>query len=617
MKLKGYRGKILRVDLSSSKIDVEDLTEETAQTYVGGSGLAAKFLYEMTDEKTMPFDPANPLILMTGPFTGTAVPLSGRHEVVSGSPLTGVYGESDVGGTWGANLKMAGFDGIIVTGKSEKPAYLWINDGEMELRDASQYWGKDTYEIDPILKGETHEKAAVLTIGQAGENQVPLAAVMTDGKDGRAAGRCGLGAVIGSKNLKAIVAHGTGDVPVDNPDKVKSIAKEYGPQILKNMEGMRKYGTAGSLSLFESMGTLPLQNWKYVGRWEGSAEKINGATMADTVLTGRYFCHSCIVGCGRTVKIENGKYAGVDGAGPEYESLALLGSNCLVDDLGALCLANELCNRYGLDTISTGSAIAFGMEAYEKGYLKDKDTDGIELRWGNAEAMLEMIKLIGQNKGLGAVLGKGTRDAAAQIGKNSIEFAMQVKGLDLPAHDPRAYNAGAVGFATSSRGACHLAGLSHAFERTIKSPEMGIPEPVDRFEVEGKGILAAKSQNLMGMMDSLKLCKFILFGGITITDILKWYTHVTGGQMTVDEFIKTGERIFNLKRLYNVRRGVSRKDDILPFRSQTSKRIGEGLTPNLPPMGQMLSEYYEFRGWTEDGIPTDEKLKELGLYTAS
>jgi aldehyde:ferredoxin oxidoreductase len=613
MKLKGYTGKILHLNLSNSKGHVEDLNEEWAQQFIGGSGIGAKFLYEMTDERTNPLGPENPLIFMTGPFAGTSVPLSGRHAVISRSPLTGIFGESDVGGTWGANLKKAGFDGIIITGKSEKPIYLWVCDGKWEIRNASHLWGKDTYEVDPILKAETHEKAVVQAIGQAGENQVLLAAIMTDGKDGRAAGRCGMGAVMGSKNLKAVVVYGTGNVSVYASEAIKNLPKEFSAQINKNAESFRKYGTAGGVSVFEAMGTLPLQNWKFVGRWEESAAKINGFTIAETVLSGRYFCDACVLGCGRKVKIEKGPYAGVDGAGPEYETVALLGSNCLIDDLEALCFANELCNRFGLDTISTGAAIAFGMEAYEKGLIDREDTGGTELRWGSPEALIEMIKLIGQNKGLGKILGKGVKKASEELGRNSIEFAMHIKGLELPAHDPRGYNAGAVGFATSSRGACHLSGLSHIFERLLKAPEIGIPEPMDRFQVEGKGILAAKTQNLMGMMDSLKLCKFILFGGITLTHIVQWYRDVTGREMTIDEFMKTGERIFNLKRLYNVRLGISRKDDTLPFRSLTFKRAGKGLTPHLPPLGEMLSEYYEYRGWSEDGIPTPEKLKELGL----
>ena len=613
MKMKGYMGTILKIDLTRSKVQKEDLNEAWAKQFVGGSGLGAKYLFELTDEKTDPLGPENPLILMTGPFTGTSVPLSGRHAVVTRSPLTGIFGESDVGGTWGANLKRAGFDGIILTGKSEKPVYLWINDEKVEIRDASHLWGKDTYEMDPILKSETHEKAVVSAIGQAGENQVFISSIMTDGREGRAAGRCGMGAVMGSKNLKAIVIRGTKKVPVHNPEEVTRLPKEYGAMINQKAENFRKYGTAGSLSVFEAMGTLPLQNWKFVGRWESSAEKINGFTMSGTVLKGHYFCDACILGCGRRVRIEQGPYAGVEGAGPEYETLALLGSNCLIDNLEALCFANELCNRFGLDTISTGGVIAFGMEAYERGLIDREDTGGIELQWGNEEALMEMIRMIALKRGFGEVLGKGVKKASEIIGRNSVEFAPHIKGLELPGHDPRGYNAGAMGFATSSRGACHLSGLSHTFERVLKSPEMDIPEPTDRYEVKGKGILAAKSQNLMGMMDSLKLCKFILFGGITITHIVKWYHEVTGREMTIEDFIKTGERIFNLKRLYNVRMGISRKDDTLPFRHLTFKRMGEGLTPNLPPLGQMLSEYYEYRGWSEDGIPTPEKLKELGL----
>jgi aldehyde:ferredoxin oxidoreductase len=613
VELKGYTGKILYIDLTHHKGRVEDLNEKRALRFIGGSGLGTKFLFEMTDERTDPLGPENPLVFMTGPFTGTAVPLSGRHAVVSRSSLTGILGESDVGGTWGANLKKAGFDAIIVTGASTKPLYLWVRNGQWEIRDSSHLWGKDTYEVDPLLKTETHEKAVVSAIGQAGENQVPLAAIMTDGKDGRAAGRCGMGAVMGSKNLKAIVVYGTGSVPVSDPESVAGLHKQFGAQIAQTAESLRKYGTSGGLSTFETMGVLPLQNWKFVGRWEESAQKINGITMADTLLTGRYHCDQCILGCGRKVKVKSGPYAGAEGAGPEFETLALLGSNCLIDNLEALCFANELCNRFGLDTISTGGVIAFAMEAYERGLIDRRDAGGIELKWGSPEALVETIRMIALRKGLGETLGKGLKKASEELGRNSVEFAMHVKGLGLPAYDPRGYNGSALAYATSARGACHLSGLTHAFERVMKCPEVGIPEPIDRFQVEGKAALAAKSQNLMGMMDSLKLCKFILFGGITVTHIIKWYQDVTGGEMTADQFGKTGERIFNLKRLYNVLMGISRKDDTLPLRSLTSKRVGKGITPNLPPLGQMLGEYYEYRGWSEEGIPTPEKLAELGL----
>lgn len=613
MKFKGYMGKILRIDLSSQKVNVEDLADEYVSKFVGGSGVGTKFLYDMTDEDTDPLGPENPLIFMTGPFSGTSVLLSGRHHVLARSPLTGIFGESNVGGSWGTNLKKAGFDGIIITGKSEKPVYLWINDGKWEIRDASPFWGKDTYEVDPGLRGATHKKAEIQVIGQGGENLVPMASIMTGGRDSRAAGRCGLGAVMGSKKLKAIVVYGTDHIPLHDPDAVSRIPKEYGALIKKKSEMLSKYGTPGGISMFETMGNLPIQNWKYPGRWEESSAKINGMTMAETILTGRHFCDSCVVGCGRKIKIEKGPYAGVDGTGPEYESVAMLGSNCLIDDLEAICYANELCNRIGIDTMSTGQAIAFGMEAYEKGLIDQKDTGGIDLRWGNAEALIEMIRGIGQKKGFGEILGKGVRKASEEIGKNSVEFAMHIKGLEVPAHDARQFNAGGLAFATSSRGACHLSGLSHAFERGLKAPEIGLGEALDRFAAEGKGILAAKTQNLMGMLDSLIVCKQGLHAGITLTNLVKWYHDVTGTEMGIDDFMKTGERIFNLKRMFNVRLGISRKDDTLPLRFQTLKHTGEGLTPNLPPLGRMLSDYYEYRGWSEDGIPLPEKLGELGL----
>jgi aldehyde:ferredoxin oxidoreductase len=616
MRLKGYTGKVLHIDLSGSKGFAEDLREDDALRFMGGSGLATKYLYEMTDEKTDPLGPGNPLIYMTGPFAGTPVLFSGRHHVVSGSPLTGIFGESNIGSSWGPTLKRAGFDGVIVTGKSEKPVYLWIHDGAWEIRDASRHWGKDTYEVEQGLKDETHGKAEMQVIGQAGENQVPLSAILTGGKDGRAAGRCGLGAVMGSKKLKAVVVYGTGKVPVHDQAAVKRLNKERSALIMEKSEGLRAHGTAGGVARFETMGWLPLQNWKYAGRWKESAEKINGTIMTDTILTGRYFCEGCIVGCGREIKIEKGPYAGVSGAGPEYESLAMLGSCCLIDDLEAICYANELCNRFGLDTMSAGQVIAFGMEAYEKGLIDRKDTGGIELRWGDSAALIEMIKKIALKEGLGEVLGKGVRRASEEIGKNSVEFAMHIKGLEVPGHDARAYSAGALAFATSARGACHLSGFSHCLERgkgSLRLPEIGLAEGTDPFDVEGKGILTAKSQNVMGMMDSLILCKQGLHAGFTLTDIMTVYRDVTGVEMKIDDFMLIGERIFNLKRMYNVRRGISRKDDNLPLRFQTLRRTGEGVTSSLPPLGRMLAEYYDYRGWSEDGIPTAERLKELGL----
>ena len=610
--MKGYMGKILRVDLTKGRVDVEALDESQAKKYIGGSGLATKILNDETGPQTDPLGPENRLIFMTGPFAATPVITSGRHHMVTKSPLTGAYTESDTGGTWGPYLKRAGFDGIVVTGKSSKPVYLWVTEGKAEIRDASRFWGVDTYDLDEAVRKETHNDAVVASIGPAGEKGVRYASIMNDGKEARAAGRGGSGAVMGSKNLKAVAVYGKYQVEMADPEGLKASLKEISPMVAKNTEGMRKNGTAGGLATFEALGSLPLQNWKYQGRWEKGAAQIAGPAMTEKILTGNYFCERCVIGCGRRVKVDKGPFAPVEGAGPEYESVAMLGSLCLVDDIEAIAKANEICNRYGMDTISAGAAIAFAMEAYEKGIITKKDTGELELLWGRGDVMVKMTEKIGKREGLGKLLGEGVRIAAEKLGKNAVEFSIQVKGQEMPAHDPRCFNAGAVGYATINRGACHL-GFTHVFERVLSMPEIGVDQPLPRLEVKGKGELAAKTQNIMGLFDSLKLCKFSMFGGLKMTPILAWYNMVTGNSATMDEFLKAGERIFNLKRMYNVRCGISRKDDTLPSRFLTLKHEGEGLTPNLPPLGELLSDYYKYRGWSEEGIPAPEKLKELGL----
>lgn len=611
--MKGYAGKILRVDLSNEHIEFQNLDESLAKKFIGGSGLGAKILFDETGPETNPLGPENRIIFMVGPFAGTQVITSGRHAVVTKSPLTGIFAESDSGGTWGPSLKRAGFDGIIVLGRSNKPVYLWVYNGIAEIRNASHFTGKDTYELDAMIKEETRREAVIASIGPAGEKGVKFASIMNDGKHARAAARSGVGAVMGSKNLKAIAVNGSQKIDIANPEGLKSSLKEIIPMIAKNTEAMRKYGTAGSVTAFETLGSLPLGNWKYQGRWEQGATKISGPTMSERILTGNYHCERCIIGCGRTVKIENGPYAPVEGGGPEYETIALLGSLCLVDDLEAIAKANELCNRYGMDTISCGASIAFAMEAYEKGLITKNETEGMELLWGRGDVLVKMVEKIGKREGLGQILGEGVRTAAERIGKNAVEFSLHVKGLEIPGHDPRCYNAGALGYATSNRGACHLAGLSHIFERSVTLPDIGIDKPLPRLDVKGKGELVAKTQNVMGLFDALKICKFTLFGGLTLTQIADWYRMVTGIPINLIEFLRTGERIFNLKRLYNVACGISRKDDILPLRFLTLRRTGEDLVPNLPPLGEMLSDYYKVRGWDEEGIPLHEKLQELGL----
>jgi aldehyde:ferredoxin oxidoreductase len=608
----GYAGKILHVDLSKRNQSTEEFSEGEARAYIGGSGLAAKRLWEMTGSETDPLGPENVLIFMAGPFTGTKVPLSGRHEVVAKSPLTGIYGESDVGGRWGTELKKAGFDGVVIKGKSAGHTYLWVNEDGVEFRDADHLWGLDTYEASPILRKETDEKAIEACIGPAGERLARIAAIMHDGRDARAAGRCGLGAVMGSKNLKAIVVKGNKDVAVVDTKGISEMTKKLAPEILKNTKRLADYGTSQALTTFEELGDLPVRNWKR-GSWKEGAEKLSGVTMAKSILKGRYFCGACVVGCGRAVAIDHGEYAGVEGAGPEYETMALLGSNSLVDDLGAVAKAHELCNRYGLDVISTGGVIGFALEAAERGILKGDSNEETDLAWGNGKGIVNLVGKIGRREGLGHLLGEGVMRASAKLGRGSEAFALHVKGLEPPGHDPRAYNSLAVGYATSNRGACHLQGMSYAFERSVTMPELGLNDIQDRFGTIKKGELVAKTQDLMSLFDSIKLCKFLLYGGVKLTHILEWFNAVTGWEMSQAEIMKAGERIYNLKRMYNVRCGITRKDDTAPTRMLREKRGEGGAAENLPPFSEALDEYYSYRGWDQNGIPTRVKLLELGL----
>ncbi len=608
----GYVGKILHINLTDGEVHEGRVKESVLRSYIGGSGLAARILFDETGRRTDPLGPENILIFMTGPLTGTEVPLSGRHEVVAKSPLTGIYGESDVGGSWGEELKKAGYDGVIVRGKAERPVYIWVNDGHVELRRADHLWGLDTYETDESIRQETDRDATVTCIGPAGERLARIAAIMSDGIHGRAAARCGLGAVMGSKNLKAIAVKGEGSVEVAKPEDLGKSIRESSPMIVENAKSLHEYGTSGGMTLIEYVGDLPIKNWRE-GSWPEGAEKLSGITMASTILVGRYYCRRCIIGCGRRVRIKGGRYGDVEGAGPEYETLAMLGAACLIDDLEAVVKANDLCNRYGLDTISTGAVIAFAMEAYEYGLITEKDTGGISLEWGDPEAMIKMVEMIGRREGLGWLLGEGVKIASERIGGFSSEFAIHVKGLELPAHDPRAYYSQGLSYATSNRGACHLQSLSHIFERNVTLPDLGYPEILERHSVKGKGEFVAKTQNLMCMLDSLKVCKFILFGGVKPSNLVKWLAYVTGWNINLEEFMRIGERIYNLKRLYNVREGCSRKDDTLPPRILTHRRGSGGSPNNLPPLGEMLSDYYKYRGWNEMGIPTKEKLLELNL----
>ena len=595
----GYIGRWLHFDLTTGQMAAHPLDERDCARFVGGSGLAARVLAERVAAGPEPLGPDNPLVFTTGPLAGTPAPTSDRFTAAARSPLTLLWGEGDCGGRWASALKGAGFDSLLITGQAGRPVYLHIENGQAELRDASALWGLDTYELD--LSGPT------VCIGPAGERLVRFASIMHDGRAARAVGRTGLGAVMGAKRLKAIVARGSGRPSVADPAALRASVREIIGEVVEALRGYNLNGTAGGVQNYEKLGNLPIKNWRQ-GAWPEGATRITGAAVTDTILTGRYHCSGCPIGCGREVAVTRGPHAGVRGAGPEYESMAALGSLCLIGDLEAIAHINELCNRLGLDTISAGATIAFAMEARERGLWAEGPA------WGDAEAALRLLEQIGRREGdLPTLLGEGTRRAAEAIGGLAREFALHVKGLELPMHDPRAYVSAGLGYATSTRGACHLQAFSHPFERIARAPSLGIAEPLPRETAEGKGRLVATLQNLMALYDSLKLCKFLSLGGLQPPDLVRWANAVTGWEHDLHGWLRIGERICNLRRVINARLGASRVDDTLPMRLLTHRR-GEGGAPDsLPPFGPMLADYYAARRWSELGLPTAELLRELDL----
>lgn len=612
----GYVGRVARINLTDRKVFIESLNEELLRKYVGGSGLGAAILSAKTGVETDPLAEDNPLIILTGPLTGTAVLSSDRFEVITKSPLTGIYTEANCGGRWAERLKRSGFDGLIVEGQAEGPVYLWVHNKQVEIRSAAHLWGLDTFVTADRIKNETDETVQVICIGPAGERLVKFATIMTGGEHARAAGRGGVGTVMGSKKLKAIAVFGDGEIPVFDEQGLSNYMKEFIPGVVRNLKILHDYGTSNAVENLERCGDLPIKNW-YQGNWKEGAAKISGQAIARTIQTGYYHCGRCPIGCGRTVQVKTGPFKqDFPQGGPEYETLGMLGSNCLVDDLEGLAKANELCNRYGIDTCTTGSLIAFAMEAYERGLISQDDLGGVDLRWGDVHAEIAMIHQIVAREHLGNILAEGIVAAVEEIGGCAAEFAVHVKGLDFPAHDPRAKVSSALAYATSNRGACHLQAFTHDFEEGTFDPspvvpDMGYPDALDRFATEGKGAFVAKFQDLMSMYDSLVTCKLPLFGGFSLQPLVKVFNLVTGWDWDEAKFLKTGERIFNLKRMYNVRLGISRKDDVLPPRILVHRRGGG--TDKLPRLNEMLSDYYQYRGWDEFGIPTKETLNELEL----
>ena len=608
-------GRLLRIDLTTGTQHTEPIADGDLRSNLLGSGLAAKIYGQEMNPALDPLDPASPLLAFNGLLTGTFAPTGCRSSWCGRSPLTGIWNESNMGGHWGAELRFAGYDGLIVTGRAAEPVYLWIHDGQVEIRPAGQVWGLDHFETFEKVRAETDPKAQVACIGPAGERLVRLANVVQGGQGHtRTAGRGGMGALLGSKNLKAIAVRGQDKPQYPDAKAFRDFVQQINKFIQQNSLGLSRFGTAGGVGGAEAAGDLPLKNWAS-GSWKEGAARISGQRIAETIFERHTHCFACPIGCGKTVRIDDGPYAGVYGHGPEYETLAGFGGNCQCDDLNAIARMNDLCNRYGLDTISTSAVIAFAMEAYERGLISRWDTGGLDLTWGNAEAIIGAIHAIAnpQSGEIGALLAGGVRAAADRIGQGAEAFAVHVKGMEMAYHDPRAFVTMAANYATANRGACHLEALSYWMGYGVRWAGWHAPDAWDDHDSAGKGQVAVDFQNYLSVYNPLGLCKFIAKGQIGPQHIADLVNVALGWSWTTGDLFQTGERLFNLKRLINMRLGVTGAGDTLPRRLLSESRPSGGAAGVLPDQRLLLEEYYRARGWTADGVPTPERLAMLGL----
>ncbi len=612
--MNGFYGKILEIDLSAGTQRETELPQEDYRRFLGGSGLAAKIFDERDYHELESLGPEAPLLVFTGILTGYNVPTACKASFCGKSPATGIWSEATVGGYWPAAFKTSGYDGMIITGKAEKPVYLVFGEDGFAIKDAASLWGKDAYETVDTLQKEYGDKSKVATIGPAGENEVLIAAIMIDGRDARAAGRCGMGAVMGSKNLKAIVAVKKDHLPpLHDKEALKEARKKVLPTIREKAKGLSDFGTAGGVPVVEKLGDLPIRNWTG-GSWTEEAAKVSGQAMAEEFFVKHYACFACPIRCGKEMKVPLGPHAETVSHGPEYETVAGFGAMCLNDNPAYVIAANDLCNRLGIDTMSGSSMVAFAMELYEHGLIPDQLMPEKKPQWGDGEAILDLIKKIAYREGLGEYLARGVKRAAAAFGPLAQEFAVESKGLEFAYHDPRAFTSMAVIYATGNRGACHLEGLTYFNEnRAFPASLIGLQDEFDPHGTADKALLARTMQDFMVTFNALGLCKFLIRGHIVAANIAEWVAAVTGWDFTEKEMLEAGERIFNLKRKINVKLGISRKNDTLPPRLLVHDRQDGAAAGSLPHLGKMLFEYYNLRGWSLEGIPLPETLERLGL----
>ncbi|MGD0424848.1 MAG: aldehyde ferredoxin oxidoreductase family protein [Candidatus Bathyarchaeia archaeon] len=613
----GFVGKQAWINLSEKSVKIENVNEEDARLFGGCVGYSAKILWDHLEPRTDALGANNILIFATGPLTGTLAPSAGSWEACFKSPLTNVWGEARSGGSWGPRLKQAGFDFLIVTGRSDKPVYLWMNDGQIEIRSAEKLVGKNVIETDQIVKEEIGDhQASVAAIGQAGENKVRFAAIMND--IDRAAGRCGGGAVMGSKNLKAVAANGTRGISLADPEGFREAVTAANETMIKNAGWEATgLGTIALLPIVSMVGDLPTK-YAETTSWE----RANG--FYDTYLARNFVkkraCWACNIGCARYSSTRDPKSDTPLHGGPEYESVGAFGAFLLQDDVDIALRANYLCDVYGMDTISCGHAIGYAMKLYDKGII-DRKTTGMDLTWGNADSILTLIEMIAKREGFGDILAEGIRSVSMKFGDEAQKLALHVKGLEMPMHDPRCGKSLAIQYGTGNRGMCHMHPIeSHNAEGAGMdwglSPRerYGLPKVKDPFsEDRDKSVIAKIGQDYGILYDTLGVCKFPVYCGFTLEQLAKLYSTATGWKLSDFDMLNLGERVFNLQRCFNVREGISRKDDMIPFGLTQPATTGPAKGVAVVNYESMLNDYYELRGWDINGIPTKNKLVELDL----
>ena len=607
----GLFGKLLDVDLTTGRTGEYRVPDNWQRLYLGGKGLAARILLK-EHKRSDPLSRSNVLIYMTGPLVGQAVGGSGRHVVVTHSPLTNFFGEAYCGGFFGTELKKTGYDGLIFRGMASEPSYLTVLEGSAELHGASELWGKTSGETEDWLRGKHGRDVRVSCIGPAGENQVRFAAIISDRN--RANARCGVGAVMGSKNLKAVAVKGNLKPLVHDQKAFEEARKEYTKSLTtEDMQSFGKLGTAGGVESLDHMGILPTKNFQ-AGSFAG-ASRISGQRMHDTILSDRDTCSSCPVRCKRVVQTEaGGKKVTPDYGGPEYETVAAFGSLQLNDKLEWIALANQLCNAYGLDTISAGSVIAFAMEASEQGLIED------DIPWGDCEKVCELIEKIAHRKGIGDILAGGVKSVSEWAGGQ--EYAMHVKGLEVAMHEPRGKKGLGLSYAVSPRGASHMEGFHDTQITKVPAPDIGVNTTMNRFAMEGKADVLKKFEDARSFVNSLVLCVFDVdesADGANLHLVRRMTAAATGLRMEREDMMKVGERVFNLARMFAVRMGVTRQDDNLPsrFKNQALPYKDRSERISQQELDSAIEAYYDVRGWDSQGKPTANHLKSIGVDLTS